>query len=155
MTHTVRQGLLRTSGTVVLLLALTYSAAAAQRPSGSSARPASSGVGQAASAPTEAPENGTAEQTREQLERILEKYPPAVGRVLKLDPSLMNNAAYMAPYPLLSAYIAQHQDIAHNPGYFLENVNSPNQDPSTTRNGGSARSSTVCWPASRGSSPFW
>ena len=54
--------------------------------------------------------------------------PPAaaVGRVLKLDPSLMGNPAYLAPYPLLAAFIGQHPEIVHNPGYFLENVNSPN-----------------------------
>jgi hypothetical protein len=69
----------------------------------------------------------TAEQTRQDLEQILEKYPPAVGRVLKLDPSLMNNPSYLAPYPGLSAFIAQHQEVAHNPAYFLENVSTPFQ----------------------------
>jgi hypothetical protein len=127
MAHRVRQGFLRTFGTVVLLLALTHSAAAAQRPSGPSARPAPPSAGQVGSTPAEASVDATAEQTRDQLERILEKYPPAVGRVLKLDPSLMNNPAYMASYPLLSAYLGQHQEIVHNPGYFLENVSSPNQ----------------------------
>src|SRR5204863_4895195 len=107
-----------------LLLALTHSAAAAQKPSGASARSAVPIGEQPESAPTS--HEGTAEQTREQLQVILEKYPPAVGRVLKLDPSLMSNQAYMAPYPLLSSYFAQHQEITHSPSYFLENVNSPN-----------------------------
>ncbi|MFL6280171.1 MAG: hypothetical protein ACJ731_08675, partial [Vicinamibacterales bacterium] len=110
MPHPVRPGFLRAIGPVVLLLALTHSAAAA-------------GVQQAESPQTS--QEATAEQTREQLERILEKYPPAVGRVLKLDPSLMTNQAYMAPYPLLSSYLAQHQEIIRDPGYFLERVNSP------------------------------
>ena len=30
------------------------------------------------------------------------------------------------PYPALASFIAQHQEVAHNPAYFLENVNSPN-----------------------------
>ena len=81
-------------------------------------------MGQAESAPTS---DATAEQTRSQLEVILEKYPPAVGRVLKLDPSLMTNQAYMATYPQLSAYITQHPEIARNPSYFLDNVASPNR----------------------------
>lgn len=124
MSHSVRQGLFRSVGTVVLLLALTHSSAAVQKPSGSSARPvASSSVGQAESAPL--PQEATAEQTREQLEQILDKYPPAVGRVLKLDPALMTNEAYMTPYPLLAAYLARHPEIARNPAYFLEHVNSP------------------------------
>ena len=124
MPHTVRQGLIRSVGPVVLLLALTHSAAAAQKPSGLSTRPAVASVGQAESAPIS---DATAEQTRSQLEVILEKYPPAVGRVLKLDPSLMTNQAYMATYPQLSAYITQHPEVARNPSYFLENVASPNQ----------------------------
>jgi hypothetical protein len=125
MFHCVRQGFLRAVGPVVLLLALTQSAAGAQKPAGSTARPAVPSVGQAESAPVS--QEASAEQTRSQLEVILEKYPPAVGRVLKLDPSLMTNQAYMTPYPALSAYIAQHPEVAHNPGYFLEVVNSPNQ----------------------------
>ena len=83
MSHTVRQGALSAVGPVVLLLALTQSAAGAQKPTGSTARPAVPSVGQAESAPVS--QDGSAEQTRAQLELILEKYPPAVGRVLKLD----------------------------------------------------------------------
>jgi len=124
MSHAVRQGFLRAVGPVVLLLALTQSVAAAQKPSGSAARPGVPSAGQAESAPVSP--DASAEQTRSQLEVILERYPPAVGRVLKLDPSLMTNQSYMAPYPALSAYIAQHPEITHNPGYFFENVNSPN-----------------------------
>lgn len=125
MPHSVRQGFLRAVGPVVLLLALTQSAAGAQKPTGSTARPAVPSVGQAESAPVS--QEASAEQTRSQLEVILDRYPPAVGRVLKLDPSLITNQAYMAPYPALSAYVAQHPEISHNPGYFLENVNSPSQ----------------------------
>ena len=124
MPHSVRQGSLRAVGPVVLLLALTQATAAAQKPSGSTARPGATSVGQAESAPPSP--DATAEQTRSQLELILERYPPAVGRVLKLDPSLMTNQAYIATYPALSAYIAQHPEITHTPAYFLENVNSPN-----------------------------
>ncbi|HEY6108156.1 MAG TPA: hypothetical protein VIV56_04550, partial [Gemmatimonadales bacterium] len=119
MTHTVRHGCVRVLA-VVAVLALTWPVAAAQRPStAASGRPA----GQAESAPPAIAigNEASAEQTREQLERILDRYPPAVGRVLKLDPSLMNNPGYLAPYPLLAAFIGQHQDIVHNPGYFLEN----------------------------------
>jgi hypothetical protein len=109
----------------VAVSALTWPVAAAQRPSTpSSGRPA----GQLESAPAVSIGNeASAEQTREQLERVLDRYPPAVGRVLKLDPSLMNNAGYLAPYPMLAAFIAQHQEVVHNPGYFLENVNAGNQ----------------------------
>jgi hypothetical protein len=127
MTHTVRYGFVRVFATVAVL-SLTWPVAAAQRTSPpSSGRQGSPATGQAESAPVVLRDEVTADDTRDQLNRILDKYPPAVGRVLKLDPSLMNNPAYLAPYPLLAAFIGQHPEIAHNPGYFLENVNSPNQ----------------------------
>ena len=124
MPHTVRQRFLGSVSALVLLLAVANSTAAAQKPSGSSARPAASSAEQTESTPVSP--DGTAEQTRQQLETILEKYPPSVARVLKLDPSLMANQAYMAPYPVLSAYLAQHPEITRNPSYFFESINSPN-----------------------------
>src|SRR5215510_7695260 len=125
MSYAVRQGIVQATCTVALLFAAGYSLAAAQEGSVSSARRANPGSAQVGSAQASSPDV-TAEQTRQDLERILERYPPAVGRVLKLDPALMSNPAYLAPYPALAAFIAQHQDVAHNPSYFLENVNSPN-----------------------------
>ena len=126
MTHTVRQGFVRALATVALV-SLTWPLAAAQRASSpSSGRQASQGVGQAESAPLVIRDDGRADETRDQLDRIFEKYPPAVGRVLKLDPTLMTNPAYLAPYPQLAAFIGQHPEIVHNPGYFLQNVNLSN-----------------------------
>jgi hypothetical protein len=126
MTHTVRQGFIRVLATVAVL-SLTWPVAAAQRTSApSSGRQASQASGQAESAPVVLRDEASAEETRDQLNRIFDKYPPAVGRVLKLDPSLMSNPGYLAPYPVLAAFIGQHPEIVHNPGYFLENVNSPN-----------------------------
>ena len=126
MTHTVRQGFVRALATVAVV-SLTWPLGAAQRTSSpSSGRQASPGVGQAESAPGLIRDDGRADETRDQLDRIFEKYPPAVGRVLKLDPTLMSNPAYLAPYPQLAAFIGQHPEIVHNPGYFLQNVNLSN-----------------------------
>jgi hypothetical protein len=68
-------------------------------------------------------DDANAEQTRQKLNELLEKYPPSLGRVLKLDPTLMTNQAYLAPYPALASFLAQHPDVAHNPAYFLDRVN--------------------------------
>lgn len=125
MPHIVRQGIVRAVCTVALLVS-AYPMAA-QEPASSSGRRTTQGGGPVGSTPSPERPDVTAEQTRQDLERILEKYPPAVGRVLKLDPSLMNNPSYLAPYPALSAFIAQHQEVAHNPAYFLENVSTPSQ----------------------------
>jgi hypothetical protein len=66
------------------------------------------------------------EQTREAFQRVLQRYPPQVGKVLKLDPALFSNASYLANYPLLAEFIAQHPEVAHTPAFFLENVWIPN-----------------------------
>jgi hypothetical protein len=124
MPHTVREGIRRAVCTVALLAA-GFPAMAAQEAVSPSARRTAQASGQRESAPALLPDV-SAEQTRQELERVLERYPPAVGRVLKLDPSLLNNPSYLAPYPALAAFIGQHQEIVHNPGYFLENINSPN-----------------------------
>lgn len=63
--------------------------------------------------------------TRAKLYDILDKYPPELGRVLKLDPSLLSNADYLAPYPALASFLASHPEVAHNSAYFLERVPGP------------------------------
>lgn len=76
-----------------------------------------------APAPSQVVSEADAGRTRETLSELLGKYPPSLGRVLKLDPSLVSNDAYLAPYPALATFLAQHPEVAHNPGYFLERVN--------------------------------
>jgi hypothetical protein len=61
-------------------------------------------------------------ETREALRVVLDKYPPQVAKVLKLDPSLFANSAYLANYPALAAFVAQHPEVAHSPAFFLEGV---------------------------------
>jgi hypothetical protein len=64
-----------------------------------------------------------AQQVRERFMEILNRQPPALGRVLKLDPALMLNDAYLAPYPEVAQFLRQHAEVPRNPGYFLERVN--------------------------------
>jgi hypothetical protein len=67
-------------------------------------------------------EEQNAEQTRQRLSDLLENYPPTVGQVMKLDPSLLTNPSYLTPYPALAAFLSQHPEVAHNPDFFLERV---------------------------------
>src|SRR5919197_1437321 len=60
-----------------------------------------------------------ARQLRQQLERLLDQYPPSLARVLRLDPTLLTNQAYLQPYPALASFISQHPEVPHNPAYFL------------------------------------
>jgi ABC-type multidrug transport system fused ATPase/permease subunit len=62
------------------------------------------------------------QETREAFHSALRRYPTEVSRVLKLDPSLMTNQSYLATYPALAAFLAQHPEIAHSPAFFLDNV---------------------------------
>jgi hypothetical protein len=113
--------------TAVAVLALAFRGDAAQpAPGRSSGRPVPAEQTQAASAPVMITDDANAEQTRERLNQLFQRYPPALGRVLKLDPSLLGDQRYLATYPALAAFLSQHPEIAHNPGYFLERINVPN-----------------------------
>jgi hypothetical protein len=68
-------------------------------------------------------------ETREQLQQVLQRLPPDVGKVLKLDPALWTNEKYLANYPALGAFVAAHPDVAHSPNFYLESVWIPS-DPS-------------------------
>jgi hypothetical protein len=60
-----------------------------------------------------------AHETREQLQRLLRQYPPAVAEVLQRDPSLMSRPDYLAPYPALVAFLTQHPEVPRNPAFFF------------------------------------
>lgn len=68
------------------------------------------------------PDDRDARETRQQLDAILERYPPAIGRVFKMDPSLLSNPGYLSAYPALASFLAAHPEVIHNPGYFLSVV---------------------------------
>lgn len=60
-----------------------------------------------------------AERVSEQFTEILGKYSPALGQILRLDPSLMGREDYMAAYPAVVAFLEQHPEIKRNPSYYL------------------------------------
>jgi hypothetical protein len=65
-----------------------------------------------------------ADRTRDQLQRILETYPRAVPEVLRRDPSLLARPDYMASYPQLAQFLAQHPEVSRNVEYFFEGYGS-------------------------------
>jgi hypothetical protein len=65
-------------------------------------------------------EDANAPQTQQRLQELLQQYPPTLGRVLALDPTLLNNDGYLQAYPQLDTFLAQHPEIAHNPSYFFD-----------------------------------
>jgi hypothetical protein len=100
----------------MIVAAALPSMAAAQGQPGAS-RPA-----EAAQAPAPVMDDQNARETRDRVHEILEQYPPSVGQVLRLDPTLLSKPDYMASYPKLAGYVAQHPEVAHNPAFFFGGV---------------------------------
>jgi hypothetical protein len=63
-----------------------------------------------------------ARTTRENLRELMQRLPPDVARVLRMDPTLMRNESYLAQYPALAQFLAQHPDVAHNPRFYFSFV---------------------------------
>jgi len=82
------------------------------------------GRGQNAQAPLL---NGDAREVRNQLNGLLQQYPPSLRQVFQLDPTLLSNANYLSLYPSLAAFVAQHPEVPHNPAYFVGIRNSNNE----------------------------
>ncbi|HEX9984949.1 MAG TPA: hypothetical protein VGF69_16930 [Thermoanaerobaculia bacterium] len=76
---------------------------------------------------TAAPLLGDRETARAEFDELLNKYPPEVGKMLKLSPALFANEKFMASYPALSAYVAQHPEITQSPSYYLRSVYIPGE----------------------------
>jgi hypothetical protein len=79
---------------------------------------------QQSQAPAPSPLHQDADQTRRDFYQVLDQYPPAVGRVMRLDPTLMTNPSYLESYPNIGSFLAQNPDVARNPGYYLERYES-------------------------------
>ena len=72
-------------------------------------------------------EQTDARETQERLRDVLNQYPPSVREVLRIDPTLLYRPDYLATYPVLAAFLQQHPEIAHNPGYFLGEWRAPEE----------------------------
>ena len=57
----------------------------------------------------------TAEAVRDEFVELLARFPTGVAHVFRLDPSLLGNDVYIAPYPGLSEFLKQHPEVARNP----------------------------------------
>lgn len=64
-----------------------------------------------------------ANRTREELSRLLEHYSPTLRNVFAIDPSLLSNQAYLAPYPVLMNFLNAHPEILRDPSYYVNDYN--------------------------------
>ena len=61
-----------------------------------------------------------ANAVRAKLRVVLQEYSPELGQALALDPTLLTDANYLAPYPRLVAFLAQHPEVTRNPSYYFD-----------------------------------
>jgi hypothetical protein len=118
------------TGAFTVLVAVGVPLAAQQPERGLPNRKAEASVATPAPAPSPASDQ-PAWQTRGELQRLLTQYPPSLPQVLRLDHSLLTNESYLAAYPGLAAFLAQHPEVVHNPSFFVGNEES--QWPGTPR----------------------
>jgi hypothetical protein len=62
-------------------------------------------------------EQPDAQHAKDELSALLEHYPPSLRGVLALDPSLLDNQSYLAPYPALVSFLNTHPEIARDPAF--------------------------------------
>lgn len=60
-----------------------------------------------------------APELKRSLQSLLRGLPPALGEVLRHDPSLLTRADYLAPYPALAEFVRLHPEVPLNPSFFL------------------------------------
>jgi len=78
-------------------------------------------------------EQPDAQRAKEELSALLEHYPPSLRGVLALDPTLLGNPSYLAPYPALVSFLNAHPEIVRNPSFYVGEVTLPrsHQDPAS------------------------
>jgi hypothetical protein len=104
------------SGALTVLMAIGAPLAAQER--GLVHRKTEASVAQPASTQSPATDQ-PAWETRGELYRLLTQYPPSLPQVLRLDHSLLTNESYLAAYPGLAAFLAQHPEVVRNPAFFI------------------------------------
>jgi hypothetical protein len=64
-------------------------------------------------------EQPDAQRTKDELSRLLDHYPPSLRNVLALDPGLLGNPSYLAPYPALLTFLNAHPEIERDPSFYV------------------------------------
>jgi hypothetical protein len=107
---------------VAVMIASAFPLAQEPAPSSRTGIPASGAAVTTAPTAAQPPSAADADKTRTQLLEMLNRHPPSLASVLRLDPTLLTNAGYLAPYPELASFLAQHPEVAHNPAYYVGTV---------------------------------
>jgi hypothetical protein len=73
-------------------------------------------------------EQPDAQKIREDLNGLLDRYPPALHGALRQDPTLLGNQAYLAPYPALVSFLSSHPEIVRNGAFYVGDPPEPPRD---------------------------
>lgn len=65
-------------------------------------------------------EPADAQRTKEEFSRLLDHYPPTLRTVFAIDPSLLSNETYLAPYPALVSFLNAHPEIVRTPTFYVD-----------------------------------
>lgn len=76
---------------------------------------------------------GDAREVRDQFNELMNQHPPSLRTVFQADPTLMQRADYLTPYPRIAEFLTQHPEIARDPQFFVGTIspywNSRNRTP--------------------------
>ncbi len=111
-------------------------------PSPPQAPPVLPSTGPQQSSPGMFVERPDARETRERLNELLNQYPPSVREVLRIDPTLMYRADYMANYPVLAAFLRAAPGSGPQPGVLRRRVAVPGAKQQSADGSGCARCAT-------------
>ena len=62
---------------------------------------------------------------REQLTALLRDHPDQVSSVLATDPTLLTDQTYVARYPDLAQFLADHPQVLRNPAFYMGGFAAP------------------------------
>jgi hypothetical protein len=63
-----------------------------------------------------------ARRVRAQLGELLRQHPPSLRTVFQADPTLLQSADYLAPYPRIAEFLKQHPEVARDPQFFVGSI---------------------------------
>lgn len=108
----------------LLLLLLTLMPVAArgafaqeEPPSTEASAPASAAGADVAAAPATAARSS--HEVRSDFGILLRQSPSELATILALDPTLLSNQAFLAGYPELARFVAEHPEVRRNPRFYL------------------------------------
>lgn len=111
---------------LILSLAISLAGATASAQETATATPATTAAAPAPATTTVAPaaDRETAndrQQTSADFSAIVNRHPDKLERILATEPMLLLNDPFLAGYPDLAAFVAQHPEIRRNPHYYTRN----------------------------------